>query len=133
MRFLISVGGSTEVPYRLVKVAGSNLVDVAEFTMIIPNSTYSVGNDSYYDTKTKQLYITKMKDNKVTYNRIYQYDLSGGLVHKKKYSASTIYCANADTESKYEIEGLGIYNGNIYVCTNSVENKIQTDSIDVLL
>lgn len=133
--FLISIGGGCSIDYRLVYISGNKLKDAnIKFKVLIPDNDYSVGNDSYFSTADRQLYVTKIRnsEDKTTENKIFQYDLSGDLSGTDAtYSPiRTIHAASNQSESKFEIEGLSIYNGVKYVCTNSLDlaNK-QKDEI----
>ena len=131
-KFIISVGGGNTIPYRVVQNSGNYLNDVFSFKLKIADSEYQTGNDSYYDKKSKKIYVTKFKDDLI-HNAIYVYDLSK-LSAGKTYTPTDVYYINAKNgESQFEIEGLGIFENNIYVCTNSVKNSKQTDSICKLL
>lgn len=127
--FLISTGGGNKVPYKIVKISGSKLVDTGvSFKVSAPDPDYTTGNDSYYDLSTKQLYITKIKkievDGKdiIKNNKIYQYDLDrtlsgSSLIFNAK---RVLQIDNNDDETYFEIEGLAIYENKKYVCANVV-------------
>jgi hypothetical protein len=124
--FLISTGGGDKVPYKIVKISGSKLVSTGvSFHVIAPDNDYSEGNDSYYDLATKQLYVTKFKridDTIVKNNRIYQYDLDRTLSGSSlSFNAKRVLQIDSnDDETKFEIEGLAIYDNKKYVCANVV-------------
>lgn len=127
--FLISTGGGDKVPYKIVKISGSKLVSTGvSFHVIAPDNDYSEGNDSYYDLSTKQLYVTKFKKIEVNgkktikNNRIYQYDLNRTLSGSSlTFNAKRVLQIDSnDNETKFEVEGLAIYDNKKYVCANVV-------------
>jgi len=124
--FLISTGGGNEVPYKIVRISGSKLVNTGVFFKVsVPDSEYSIGNDSYYDLSTKQLYVTKIKkidDKIIKNNRIYQYDLNRTLSGSSlTFNAKRVLQIDSnDNETKFEIEGLAIYDNKKFVCANVV-------------
>lgn len=133
-QFIISCGGGDLITYRLVELVGNQLNDLRNFKIQIPKDKaedYQTGNDSFYDKKTKRLYVTKFKGD-LTSNAIFVYDLS--VLDNKTYNATDrYYIKPIYGESKFEIEGLGIYNDEIYVCTNSVLNGQQVDGVYKLI
>lgn len=136
--FLISIGGGTSITYRLVKVSGSKFINTGiSFKVNVPDVDYSIGNDSYYDFTTKQLYITKFKKIMVNgtatvrNNRIYQYDLNCELSGSSAtFDAKRILQIDGDSEeTKFEIEGLAVYDSKKYVCANVVSSGKNCDAI----
>lgn len=147
IHFLISYRRKSDLhaDVREVKISGNKLVDVGNsFIALVPDTSYDAGNDIFYDRSTKQLYLIRGKKIKksdtstektVLENLLMQYDLSGGIsgTGKSYSSVRTLHVAATSGETKYELEGICIYNGKKYVCVNSVNtNKQQTDSVDQL-
>lgn len=144
IHFLISYKrGDLHAEVHEVKISGNKLVDVGNsFIALVPDTSYESGNDSFYDRSTKQLYLIRGKEipvttdkNTILENLLMQYDLSGGIsgTGKSCSSVRTLHVAATSGETKYELEGICIYNGKKYVCVNSVDtNKQQTDSVDQL-
>lgn len=140
LRFLVAIkktDSCEDVEHRLVKISGSQLVDVGiSFTALVSNSTYLRGNDSYYNRSTKQLYLTKFKTvsegEEITNNWVLQYDLSDGIsgTGGQYFSVRTLRVKNTSEERKLEIEGISMYDNKKFVCVNSTDsNKKQTDTV----
>lgn len=136
--FLISIGGGTNITYRIVKMSDSIFTNTGiSFTINVPDNEYSIGNDSYYDLTTKQLYITKFKkitlNEKTTIqnNRIYKYDLNHELSGSSAtFNAKQVFQIDSESkETKFEIEGLGIYDNTIFICANVVSSNQNCDAI----
>lgn len=122
-KFLISVNGGESIKYRMVRIR-DQIEDVGiEFRVNVPPD-YPTGNDSFYDKKDKRLYVTKFKEN-LRENAIYVVDLCK-MANGRKYKPEKAFFV-AD-KSKYEIEGVSVYDGKMFACVN----KADGDEISIL-
>ena len=133
--FLVSTSGGREIEYKLVKESGTSLVDAGTtYNIVIPEPyykthNYKTGNDSYFNPYTRHLYVTKFVYKKgvpITKNRIFEYNLASSTPGE---CIATYYIPNESSESKFEIEGIHVYNNIFYVCTNTIKNGKQADEV----
>lgn len=138
-RYIICQGnvGTSQINYSYKRVHIDNLHFVKDygFSVMGTNSSYTDGNDDFYDRTTHKLYTTKFiklydqprpeggYDDTIRQNRICEYDLSsvseGDNVYGTDIIQSDYSFTDGYNEWMYEIEGLGLYGGSVYVCTNT--------------
>ena len=131
--FMLNRGTSGTGCYRfaLVKENGTTLelVKNYKFRVLKDNVNgvdthlYNSGNDAYYDTETKQMYLTlflKPESGSITKNAIVKYDMSK---EQTIYDPVRVVQANSSGEVKFEIEGVRYFGSKMYLCANVVEKS----------
>lgn len=129
-RFLVSLGHSTEhdgkVKFKVVKMSNSTneIVDSKDkitFYARCPYDSFDAGNDCYYNCSTKKLYVTRIAtaEKPLKKSVVLEYDLTE--LSGKTYDADLAFIdeRNTNTEYKYEIEGIAMYNNYTYICANA--------------
>lgn len=123
-RFIIGVDKtSTTRKYYLVEFENDTTIrKIASFNVNI-ESSYTKGNDIFYDSDTGYFYICLFIDSSpVQDNLILCYNLSSGIQDGATYSSiRQMRVQAASSENMFEIEGIAIHNNIKYVVTNALD------------